>query len=48
MAIHENYLAAARRHVIEGEQRVAQQMMRIEKIATAGLDTTDAEKFLKH
>ena len=47
MTIHENHLAAARRLVIEGEQRVAQQMMRIEKLAADGLDTTDAERFLE-
>lgn len=42
-----DHLALAERHVREGEQRVAQQIARIEQLAADGHDTTGAEKFLE-
>lgn len=47
MEKHTDHLAAAACLIIRGEQRVAEQMMRVEKLAAAGFDTTDAESFLE-
>ncbi len=43
----DDHLALAERHIIEGEQRVAQQHARIKELAAAGHDTSAAETFLK-
>lgn len=43
----DEHLALAQRHVAEGEQRVAQQMRLVDRLATDGRDTADAAKFLE-
>lgn len=42
----ETLLEMARRHVIEGEARVASQRARVAELAGQGLDTTQAEEIL--
>ena len=44
---HDDHLAAAQRHVSEGEQRVAHQQALIQQLAADGHDTTAAETFLR-
>ena len=43
----EDHLALAKRHIAEGEQRVARQTALIAELASHGYDTTDAELLLK-
>jgi len=43
---HEQHIELAKRHVIDGERRVAEQATRLEQLARDGLDTSEAERLL--
>ena len=44
--IEESPLQQARRHVAEGEQRIAEQRAIVERLRSDGYDTSDAERLL--